>query len=53
MHVEQQHAAKRAVRETLLDFAAFADLLEFDAVGRAAVVFGDDHILYNVHKAAG
>ena len=50
--VFKSHAADDAVAQRLNDFARFDDGLDVDSVAGAAIVFGDDHVLGNVAKAA-
>ncbi len=49
----ERHAAHDAVAQRLDDFAGFDDGLHINALGGAAIGFGDDHVLRDVHQAAG
>ena len=49
----ERGTAKNAIAKRNLDFVAFDDRLDFDAVDGIAVFLGDDHILGNIDKLAG
>ena len=48
-----REAAEQALMQRLDDRVAFLDVLDPDALGRAAVVLADDNILRNVNQTAG
>ena len=45
--------AEQTLTQRLDDLVAFLDVLDPDALGRAAVVLADDDILRNVYQTAG
>ncbi len=49
----QRNAAHDAVAERFHNFARFHDGLDEDSVERAAIEFGDDHVLRHIHQTAG
>ena len=49
----EQHAADGTFGERGLDVAAVLEVGELHAVHRAAVMFGDDDVLYHVHETTG
>ena len=51
--VFERHAADDAVAQRLDDFARFDDRLDVDAVGGAAIGFGDDDVLGHVAPGGG
>src|SRR5262249_55544613 len=50
--VFERHAANNAVTQRLNDFSRFDDRLDKNAFRRAAIVFGNDDVLRNIHQAA-